>query len=465
MARQRNNEPALQAESRQTYAQMTRLALPIVVQNLLSALVSSADVMMLSGVGQSAISAVSLASQYANVIFMVYYGLGTGVSMLTSQYWGKKDIHAIELVEGIALRFSLALSAVCFLLMQLMPDTLMLVFTDDAELIALGVQYLRAVSWSFLFWAVSEIYLSALRSVGRVTMATALSTLSLGLNVGLNAVFIYGLLGAPRLGVQGVGMATSIARGVTLTACALVSLRSGDVKLRPRLMLVRSPLLFKDFLHMSIPALLNDVSWSVAFSMYSAIMGHLGSDVVSANAIVVVIRNFATVLCYAVGSATTIWLGKLLGAGALEQAKKDAARLIKLTVATGVLGGVVVLCSIPPVLAYAEDYVQMTAQAVGYLRVMLLINIYYVMGTAVNTTLIAGVFRAGGDSRFGFVCDTVDMWCYGVPLGFLSAFVLKLPPMVVYFLICTDEFVKWPWVFKHYRSMKWVKNITREIEG
>ncbi len=97
-----------------------------------------------------------------------------------------------------------------------------------------------------------------------------------------------------------------------------------------------------------------------------------------------------------------------------------------------------------------------------YLKYMLLINTYYVMGTAVNTTLIAGVFRAGGDTRFGLICDTVDMWCYAVPLGFIAAFALKLPVLAVYFLLCTDEFVKWPWVIKRYRSGKWLQNITRD---
>ena len=107
-------------------------------------------------------------------------------------------------------------------------------------------------------------------------------------------------------------------------------------------------------------------------------------------------------------------------------------------------------------------YASLTETAMHYLKYMLFINIYYVMGAAVNTTLIAGVFRAGGDSRFGFICDSVDMWCYAVPLGFLAAFVLKLPVLWVYFLLCTDEFVKWPWVLGHYRSGKWLHNITRE---
>lgn len=153
-----------------------------------------------------------------------------------------------------------------------------------------------------------------------------------------------------------------------------------------------------------------------------------------------------------------ILLGNIIGENKPEKARSTARDLMKLTVAAGVIGGLVVLASMPFVMKYAS----LSAQAMHYLKYMLLINTYYIMGTAVNTTLIAGVFRAGGDSRFGFVCDTIDMWCYAVPLGFLSAFVLKLPVMWVYFLLCTDEFVKWPWVLKRYRSGVWLKNITRD---
>jgi Na+-driven multidrug efflux pump len=131
---------------------------------------------------------------------------------------------------------------------------------------------------------------------------------------------------------------------------------------------------------------------------------------------------------------------------------------MKLTVLTGLFGGILIGAATPLVLSYAD----ISEQAAHYLKYMLLINTYYVMGSAVNTTLIAGIFRAGGDSKFGMICDTIDMWCYAVPLGFLAAFVFKLPVMVVYFLLCTDEFVKWPWVIRHYLSGKWLKNITRD---
>ena len=440
------------------YHQIFKLVLPIVIQNRLSAAVSSADVVMLNSVGQSAISAVSLAAQYASVLFMVFYGLGTGATILCAQYYGKGDLQAIQVVEGIALRFSLLISLVFAGAVLLVPEGLMRVFTNDTELITIGASYLRCMSVSYLCWGITEVYLAVLRSIGRVVISTAMNVLAFSLNIFLNAVFIFGLFGAPKLGAMGVAIATSASRFIELIACLIVSFLSKDIKLDFRYLFVRNKMLFSDFVKLSLPALGNDISWSVAFSMYSVIIGHLGTDAVAANSFVVVVRNFGTILCYGMGSAGGILLGNIIGENRLEEAEDGAKKVMKLTVITGAIGGLIILAAMPFVLKYAA----LSEQAMHYLKYMLLINVYYVMGTAVNTTLIAGVFRAGGDSRFGFICDTIDMWCYAVPLGFFAAFVLKLPVMWVYFLLCTDEFVKWPWVIKHYRSRKWLNNITRE---
>nr|WP_296461530.1 MATE family efflux transporter [uncultured Acetatifactor sp.] len=440
------------------YRQIFKLVLPIVIQNLLSAAVSSADVVMLNYVGQSSISAVSLASQYANVLFMVFYGLGTGATMLCAQYYGKGDMKAIQVVEGIALRFSLGFAMLFAGAAFFFPEGMMRLFTNDGELIAIGASYLRFMSVSYLCWGIIEVYLAVLRSIGRVTVSTAMNVLAFSLNIILNAVFIFGLFGAPKLGAMGVAIATSASRLIELAACFAVSAASRDIKLDFRYLFARNRLLFSDFVRLSLPALGNDISWSVAFSMYSVIMGHMGTDAVAANSFVVVVRNFGTILCFGMASAGGILLGNVIGEGKLEEARADAGKLMKLTVLTGAVGGLIVLAATPFVLKYAT----LTENAMHYLKYMLLINTYYVMGAAVNTTLIAGVFRAGGDSRFGFICDTIDMWCYAVPLGFLAAFALKLPVLWVYFLLCTDEFVKWPWVIRHYRSGKWLNNITRD---
>lgn len=440
------------------YRQMFKLAIPIIIQNLLSAAVNSSDVIMLNYVGQSAISAVSLAANYSNILFMVYYGLGTGASLLCAQYFGKKNMQAIHAVEGIALRFSFAISALVALAAFTMPQRMLLLFTSDQELIAIGSSYIRIMGITYLCWGVTEIYLAILRSIGRVTISMTLNMLAFGLNILLNAMFIFGLFGAPKLGVTGVAIATASSRLIQLVACVIVSLLSKDVKLNPAYMFIRSKTLLNDFVHLSLPALGNDLSWSVAFSMYSVILGHLGTEAVAANSLVTVVRNVGSVFCFAIASAGTILLGRVMGQGELEKSKSYASRMLKMTVVAGAVGGVIVLAVTPFVLRFAS----LNDTAMHYLKYMLLINSYYIMGSAVNTALIAGVFRAGGDTKFGLICDTIDMWVYAVPLGFFAAFVLKLPVLWVYFLLCTDEFVKWPWVIRHYRKREWAKNITRE---
>ncbi|MBR4169689.1 MAG: MATE family efflux transporter, partial [Lachnospiraceae bacterium] len=400
-------------EKKEFYKSAIKLTIPIVVQNLLSATISSTDVVMLNYVNQSAISAVSLAANYTNVLFMIYYGIGTGVTMLASQYNGKGDLKAVHLVQGIALRFSMAVSLLFAICALTIPELMMQVFTADPELIAIGVNYLRVVAGSYLCWGITEIYMATLRSVERVTICTALNLIAFVCNIFLNAIFIFGLFGAPNLGAVGVALGTTLSRLVALVGCIIVSMRSPNVKLKLTYIFKKNQMLLHDFLHMALPALINDISWGVAFSLYSAIIGHLGNDAVAAYSFVNVVRNFGSVFCFAVANASGIILGNEMGDGKLEQAKESGKRLMVMTIITALFGSVIIFALIPVVLNFAD----LTEQAMHYLKYMMLINTYYVIGSAVNTTLIAGVFRAGGDSKFGMICDTIDMWCYALPVG------------------------------------------------
>lgn len=440
------------------YDRMLRLTIPLVIQNLLGAAVSSADIIMLNYVDQSAISAVSLACNYASILFMVYNGLGTGATLLCAQYYGKGDLQAVRATEGIALRFSLLISAAMALAAFAVPEALMLVFTNDAELIAIGAGYLKILSVAYLCQGVTEVYTSVLRSIGRVTVCLVLYIVTFATNIFLNSVFIFGLFGAPKLGAPGVALATTLSRFLQLIGCCVISLCSKDVKLRLSYMFLRSRVLFKDFIKLALPALGNDVVWGLGFSMYSVILGHLGNDAVAANSLVAVVRQLGSVFCYGIATAGGVLVGNVLGAGDLAKAKKYGSGVLWLTVLSGFAGGGFVLLLSPLVLRFAA----LSDMAMYYLKYMLLINSYYIMGSAVNSTLIAGLFRAGGDTRFGLVCDLIDMWCYAVPLGMIAAFVLKLPVLWVYFLLCTDEFVKWPWVIRRYRKGTWIKRITRD---
>ena len=445
------------------YSQIWKLVLPILIQNLLSSMVSSADVIMLSAVDQDSISAVSLASQYANILFSVFYGLGTGVTMLCAQYYGKKDMKAINVVQGIAMRFSMVFCTAFALCAAIFPKRMMWLFTKNERLIELGADYLRVISISYFCWGIIEVYLAVLRSIERVAICSVLNIMAFGLNVFLNAVLLFGWFGAPKLGVLGVAIATSASRVIELLGCFIVSYFSKDAKLKFSYMFIKNKVLFKDFVRLSLPALCNDVVWGVAFSMYAAIIGNISDDAVAANAVAVVVRNFGTIFCYGIASAGGVLIGKIIGENDLEGAKVGAKKMMKLTVISGIVGGIIVLVASPAVMAYSAA--KLTPTALGYLKWMLIINSYYISGTAVNTSLIAGIFRAGGDSKFGFICDTIDMWCYAIPVGLLAAFVFKWPVMVVYFLLCTDEFVKWPWVIRHYKSGKWLNNITRDDWG
>lgn len=447
------------AENASFSRNLLRLAVPIVLQNLVTTAVSSADVIMLGFVSQDALAAGSLASQIMFILNLVYSGISSGVIMLAAQYWGKQDTLTIERIMGIGMRISILISTVFFILAFFFPALLMRIFTNDMQLVSTGIPYLKIVSFSYLFMSISQVYLCTMRTIERVIFATAANASALLLNILLNAVFIFGLLGAPKMGIAGVALATTIARGIEFVICMLDALKFKTIRFRPSTIFERHKLLFADFMKYSLPAFGNEVSWGLAFSMYSVIMGHLGSDIVAANAVVVVARNLGTVACFGIANAGAILLGKSIGAGLMETVKADASKFCKITFISGMIGGIFIFLLRPLFMNMAD----LTATAQGYLNIMLFINMYYVLGQAMNTAVICGAFRSGGDSKWGFICDTIDMWGYAVPMGFFTAFVLKLPPMWVYFIICTDEFVKIPFVYKHYKSYKWLKNITREF--
>ncbi|MCD8323606.1 MAG: MATE family efflux transporter [Clostridiales bacterium] len=435
------------------------LVLPITIQNFLTSAVNFADVFMLGFVGQDALSAVSLANQYQFILTGLLYGISSGITMLCSQYWGKKDMDSIQTIMGIALKIGMTVTAIIAVLALVIPRQLMLVYTNDTTLIEIGVTYLRIIGLSYFIQSFSNVYESTLRSVERARLSTIISGTALILNVCLNAVFIFGLFGAPKLGVLGVALATLIARIVECALC-MGDLFSGKI-FRPSLrqLFGRNEVLFKDFLKYSLPALANDIIWTLAFTTYSIILGHLSSDVVAANAIATNVRDLCTVLCFGISGGGSVLLGKTIGEHRMKNADVMAGRLCKITFLIGVATAGVILALVPLI----PHLFTLTEAASRYTRLMLFISSYYVIGQAMNTLLIAGVFRAGGNSRFGLICDCIVMWGISVPLGFLSAFVFHAPPMVVYFILCLDEFWKLPVVIPHYRSKKWLKDITRDF--
>lgn len=434
------------------------LSLPIAVQNIFSTAVSSADVLMVGMIGQDSLSAVSLAGQVTFVLNLILLGLTIGTSLIVAQYFGKGDIPVIEKIQGYSMRMAIIISSFFFFVTVFFPNVVMRVFTVDSVLVEEGAKYLGIVGISYIFMGVSQVAEAVMKAVKKVKISTVIGTTALVLNVIFNGVFIFGLLGIPKMGVAGAALGTLIARVIEVLWCTLTIKRNTGVGISFGNLIHTDRELKWQFWHYTFPITLNGLSWGGAFATYSVILGHIGSDMVAANSIATIVRNFALVGCNGIASGAGIYLGTLLGSGELKSAKSEAVVILQLTFKLAIVGGSLVVLAKP----FIANMTNLTGTAKTYLGQMLLINAVYILTKAYNCVFNNGILSAGGDTGFGLICDTIDMWCYSVPLGFISAFVLHLPPMVVYLLISTDELVKLPVYYLRYKQGKWMRNITKE---
>lgn len=434
------------------------LSLPIAVQNVFSTAVSSADVIMVGMIGQDSLSAVSLAGQVTFVLNIILLGLTIGTSLIVAQYFGKGDILMIERIQGYSIRIAFILSSMFFFGAVLFPGFVMKAFTLDTVLIEEGAAYLKIVGISYLFMGFAQVAETVMKAVKQVRISTMIGTTALILNVIFNWVFIFGLFGIPKMGVTGAALGTLLARMIESIWCFIHMRKTDGINVSSENLIHTDRELKQHFWHYTLPITLNGLSWGSAFATYSVILGHIGSDMVAANSIATIVRNFALVGCNGIASGAGIYLGTLLGSGELKRAKSEAVVILQLTFILAIVGGSLVVLAKP----FIANMTNLTGTAKTYLGQMLFINAVYILTKAYNCVFNNGILSAGGDTGFGLICDTIDMWCYSVPLGFIAAFVLHLPPMVVYLLISTDELVKLPVYYLRYKQGKWIRNITKE---
>ena len=454
-----NRLKRITGENRNFYQELRSLVLPIVIQNLITTSVTMADVLMLGRLSQTALSAASLAGQVMFLLSMLQFGLNSGITILASQYWGKGDRNTISSIFGIGLLISLATSLAASLAALIAPAAVMSIWTDVPQLQEEGAAYLRIAAVSYLFFGISQPYLAAMKSCSRVRLSMRVSVIALGLNVFLNYLLIFGAAGLPAMGIRGAALATAIARGIELLICIVDSRVQNCFPADSEHIFHIPNELIADFAHYSLPALVNDMLWAFAYNMNSVIMGHLGSDIVAANSVVTVARDLITTVGFGISAASSIMLGKLIGAGKKELAKKTAERIFRLTFLVSLLQGTVLFAVRPLV----PQFVNLSRTASGYLMTMLAISCIYQVGQVMNTLLIASFFRCGGDSKFGLKLDLFGMWAVSVPLSLIGAFLLKLPPIQVYCLMCLDEAVKLPFALYYYYRGGWIRDLTREF--
>ncbi len=413
----------MESEKRIFYRKLWGLVFPIAIQNLMTALVSASDAFMLGFVSQTSLSAVSLATQIQFVHNLFMLALTIGATTLAAQYWGKGDTDSVEEILAIVLKISMAVSVVFFIAAMFFSGFLMRIFTNDIRLIQAGIPYLRIVSVSYLFMGFSQIYLCIMKNSGRTAKSTIYGSVAVVINIGFNVIFIFGLAGFPAMGIAGAALATTVSRALELLLTIYENMHRSLVCVRLKYIRNSSKKLKKDFWHYTTPVLGNELVWGCGFTMFSVIMGHLGSDAVAANSVANILKNIIACVCNGIGIGAGIIVGNELGKGEMERATEYGNRLFKLAVFAGAVSGLILL-AVSPVLRIFTG--SLSAQAHSYLKNMMYICTYYMIGKSVNATVIAGVFCAGGDTKFGLKCDAVTMWVILIPIGMITAFVLKL---------------------------------------
>ena len=449
------------AEKKAFYNRLAKIATPIGFQSLMLAAVAAGDALMLGRVAQNQMAAVSLATQIQFVQNMILSAATGAGAILGAQYWGKGDRKTMEDLLHLMLRFCGVLSLVFFAACELVPGLLMHIFTHDDELIAIGSGYLRIAGWSYLITGISQCYITSMKVTDHVAPSAWISSAAVVLNILFNAVFIFGLLGAPAMEAKGAALATTISRVIELLLCLLVSSRDGYIRPVWNRLLQKQKQLGRDFRRQCLPLMGGALFWGVGFTSYTAIMGHMGADAAASNSVSAVVRDLICCVCNGIGSAAGIMVGNELGAGRLEKGKEYGIRLMKISYVIGFASTAVVLALTPLVV----NMVILTDTARSYLTGMMVVMAVYMIGRCVNTVTINGVLDGGGDTLFDMYSLAVCMWGIAIPLALLGAFVFHWPVVAVYACTCLDEVGKIPWVMARFRKYKWVQDLTRDREA
>lgn len=441
------------------------LALPVAFQSLMLAAVAAADAIMLGNVAQNDMSAVSMATQIQFIQNTILLAAVSALAALGAQYWGKNDHRSLNDVFAIGLRVCAVVDFIFFAGCVFFPRTLMSIYTDVPQLIDIGARYLTVAGWSYLITGISLTFQTLMKISERAGKAAVISSCSVVLNIVLNAVLIFGISAggtdnqyflAP-MGVLGAATATLLARAIELIWSVAVCFRHSSMKLEINRFWKRNKLLTGDFMRCMWPLVGAGLFWGVGFTAYTAFIGHMGSDAVAANSVVAIIRDLVCCLCSGIATGGGIIVGNELGAGKLAQGKLYGIRVAKLSYLCGAVSCVLMLIAAP----FAVRIVRLSEEASGYLIGMMLVMAVYMIGRAVNTVIINGIFAAGGDTAFDMYSLAVCMWGLAIPLAAAGTFLFHWPVVVVYACTCLDEVGKIPWVMLHFRKYVWVRDLTR----
>lgn len=434
------------------------LAIPIILQSLVTASLNLLDNLMIGSLGENEIAAVGISNQFYMLYYYTVMGITLGAGIFMSQFWGKKDTSSIHKFLGISLVVGMISTIFFAVVAFFFPENIMKIFTDDNIVIIEGVAYLKMVALSYIFTTISLAYAAALRSVGQTKIPMYGSLVGLVFNGILNYIFIFGKFGAPVMGVAGAALGTTISRFMELLFIIFIIYRNKNVVAGNISELLNFDLhLVKRYFITAIPVIFNDVMWIAGITAYFVAYSKLGTNATATMQIANTINNVFNIFGIGIASASAILIGNKIGAGKEEDAKEDATKISLFSTLLGVIIGVLFFLLAPFIAMLFKITPETYRNVILVLRVMAVVLPLRFFGI----TQIIGVLRGGGDVMYAIITELVAVWLIGVPLSFVGAIYFKSSITIVYILVCLEEVFKVVATYPRLRSGKWIKNLVK----
>jgi len=443
------------------YIKVALIAIPIALQGLITNGVNIMDTIMVGKVGETQLSAVSLANQFINIFHIFCMGIGMGASVLVARYFGMKDNSSLKKTLTIMFRLCLSLAFLFCFVTILIPRQIMLIYTTDEEIIKYGIDYLEYSVISYFFFGLSLTSTIVLRNVGQVRMPLYTSIGAFFVNVGANYIFIFGKLGIPKMGVAGAAIGTLISRIFEfLIICGFLFIKEKNIKYRIKDLFKPVGNLWREYIRISIPVLISDGILALGNNSVAMVIGRLGGNFVAANAVTAVTQQLSSVMIQGFSQAGAIVTGYTLGEGDRDKAKRQGYAFLGIGIVFGFISAIIITL-ISGFMISAYDLSAETQEIAKQL--MLSISIIVIF-QATNSIMTKGVLRGGGDTKMLMLADNIFLWVASVPLGIIAGLVLHLPAFWIYFALKIDQVLKAFWCVIRLRSGKWIKKIRSESE-
>ena len=450
----------MELEEKKAFNQKLKsLAIPLALQQLLTALVGASDALMLGRLNQDSIAAVSLANQLFFVMTLFTGAITGAAGILIAQYWGKKDYKNAGRFLAMAIRYAILISLIFFVIAFVFSEQAMHIFTSDENLISIGAAYLKIVSFSYLFSAIAQCFLMNMKIAGDAKLSVIISVFTVTIDMVADYFLIYGKCGVPALGANGSAYSTIAVEAFAFIFVLVWAKRKDSINLPVKSLFYFSKDFEKDYWSVFPANLASALSWGLSITVHNVIMGHLGSDATAAASVTNVAQQLISCITWGFAGGSGIMIGELLGSGQLEKARGYGDRFYKVAFISGLIN--ILLIAITGPLVYI--FYTLNPVAKSYLVWMLVFSCFYMFAYAYNTIFTCGVFPAGGDAKYDAVSVFFATWCFAIPASLIACFILKWPVLVVYVIMCLDEIVKLPFLKWHYNKYIWVKNLTREV--